>query len=150
MAKRRAMAATYGSTPARHIYPRFNAGKRARAATREWLHEKAMIQPSRFVRVGGACGRVTARERWNPLDARRHNRTMERLTCVGGPVVYRTAIICPPAITRLNYSSREQARAQTLHCFNRTPIISRPPPPMRHKLPQAFRTRSPVHTFESL
>jgi len=32
----------------------------------ERLHEKAMIQPSRFVRVGGAHGRVTARERWNP------------------------------------------------------------------------------------
>jgi hypothetical protein len=62
-----------GFTPAGHIYPRFSAGKRARAATREWLHEKAMIQPSRFVRVGGACGRVTARERWNPLDARRQS-----------------------------------------------------------------------------
>lgn len=58
--------------------------------------------------------------------ARRHNRTMERLTCVGGSVVYRTGIICPPAITRLNYSSRNKF-AQTLHCFNRLPIIWRLP-----------------------
>lgn len=56
------------------------------------------------------------------VHARRRNRTMERLTCVGGPVVYRTGIICPPAITRLNYSSRDEP-GQTLHCFNRSPII---------------------------
>lgn len=47
---------------------------------------------------------------------------MERLTCVGGPVVYRTGIICPPPIARLNYSSRDEP-GQTLHCFNRSPII---------------------------
>lgn len=47
---------------------------------------------------------------------------MERLTCVGEPVVYRTGIICPPAIARLNYSSRDEP-GQTLHCFNRSPII---------------------------
>lgn len=56
------------------------------------------------------------------VHARRRNRTIERLTCVGGPVVYRTGIICPPAIARLNYSSRDEPE-QTLHCFNRSPII---------------------------
>lgn len=57
------------------------------------------------------------------VHARWRNRTMERLTCVGGPVVYRTGIICPPPIARLNYSSRDEPGQQTLHCFNRSPII---------------------------
>lgn len=98
-----------------------NGQKRVRASVfmeKQWYNQVVLSVLERV-----ACYHERAMEF---THARRHNRTMERLTCVGGSVVYRTGIICPPAITRLNYSSWNKS-AQTLHCFNRLPIIWRLP-----------------------
>jgi len=110
--------------PIGHIYSRFNARKRAemRAPSmfveKQWYNQVVLFVLERVARYHERAMEFA--------HARRHNRTMERLTCVGGSVVYRTGIICPPAITRLNYSSRNKF-AQTLHCFNRLPMIWRLP-----------------------